>query len=126
MATIAYLALDASYDPVFDPAQSLTNGQAVAQAVLTRLKLFMGEWWEDLNLGLPVLQKMLGQLGTQRGQRAISLLIQQNIRGAPYVKSVTDVVVSFTSGTYSFTAHFDTVFGPVTLTSPSPASSSSL
>ena len=115
MASISYLQLDPSYDPIFADGASLVGVQAVGQAILTRLKLFLGEWWEDLSLGLPVFQTMLGQLGSQRGQAAIQLAIQQNILGAPYVINVDNVEVSFTDGRFTYTAVVNTVFGPVTV-----------
>lgn len=127
MATpsISYLALDSSYDPIFADGTSLTGAQAVAQAILTRLKLFLGEWWEDLNLGLPVFQQMLGQLGSQKGLAAIDLAIRTNIEGAPFVSNVIDVQTSFVDGNFSFTATAQTVFGVVTV-SNTPGSSASL
>jgi len=116
VATIAYLQLDSSYDPIFADNTALTNGAAVAQAILTRLKLFLGEWWEDLNLGLPVFQQMLGQLGSQSGLKAMQLAIQQNIAGfTPYVTAVSNVEVSFTNGKLTYTATAETVFGSVTI-----------
>lgn len=127
MATpsISYLALDSSYDPIFADGTSLAGTQAVAQSILTRLKLFLGEWWEDLNLGLPVFQSMLGQLGSQKGLAAIDLAIRTNIEGAPFVTNVIDVQTSFVNGNFSFTATAQTVFGVVTV-SNTPGSSASL
>ena len=122
---IAYLLLDSSYDPVFDPGVSLVDAQAVRQAILTRLRLFLGEWWENINLGLPVFQRMLGKLGSQRTQNVTSLAIQQQIRGVPYVSSVTSVQVNFSNGKFTFSAIAQTSFGPVTISNV-PALSASL
>lgn len=116
MSVISYLQLDGSYDPIFADGTALIDGAATAQVVLTRLKLFMGEWWENLNLGLPVFQQMLGQLGSQRGLRAMQAAIQQNISSfTPYVTGVTNVQVAFTNGRLTYTANVQTMFGPVTL-----------
>ena len=117
MATpsLSYLMLDSGYDPVFADGTSLTGTQAVAQAIMTRLKLFFGEWWENLALGLPVFQSMLGQLGSQRGLAAINLAVQQNILGTPYVTGVVDVTTSFPNGQFRFTATATTAFGQVTV-----------
>ena len=122
---IAYLLLDDQYDPVFDTGVELTNAQAVRQAILTRLKLFLGEWWENLNLGLPVFQTMLGQLDTARTQAATQLAIQQTIYGTPYVTAVTAVSVSFEDGKFTFSATAQTSFGTVSVTNL-PALSASL
>ena len=116
MSTIAYLQLDSNNDPSFADGTSLTNGEAVRQMIYTRLQLFMGEWWENLNIGLPVFQSMLGQLGSQRVQNAIQSAIIQNIQETPYVTSVGDVRVLFENGTFTFTATAQTVFGPVLIT----------
>ena len=124
MSTISYTALDANYDPIFAAGTSLTDAAAVSQAILTRLKLFYGEWWENLNLGLPVFQSMLGQLGSQRGLSAMQLAIQQCILGTPYVTAVTDVRTAFTNGQLKFTATAQTAFGPVTVQNVPGASAS--
>jgi hypothetical protein len=116
MSTISYLALDADNDPIFADGTSLTDGAAVKQAVLTRLRLFFGEWWENLTLGLPVFQLMLGQLASQRGLNAMQAAVQQVISGTPYVTSVTSVQVSFNNGQFGFTAVVQTAFGPVSIT----------
>jgi hypothetical protein len=116
MATFAYLQLDDAYDPIFADGTALTDAAAVAQAILTRLKLFFGEWWENLNLGLPVFQQMLGQLGSARGIAAMELAITQNIAGlTPYVTAVTDVQVSFVAGRLTYTATVQTIYGAVTI-----------
>lgn len=111
--TIQYLQLDPSYDPVFDPTANLTNAYAVNQAILTRLRLFLGEWWENVTIGLPVFQAILGQLGSKQGLAAMTLAVQQNIEGAPFVTSVVDVSVTFAHGRLSIVASAYTQFGPV-------------
>ena len=115
MSTIAYLQLDSSYDPVFTNNTSLTGAQAVQQAILTRLKLFLGEWWENLNIGLPAFQKILGQLGSASGVATMQLAIQQVIAGTPYVTSVSNPTVSFVGGVLTYKATVQTAFGNVTV-----------
>ena len=122
---ITYLKLDSVNDPIFDPTVQLTNVNAVGQAILTRLRLFLGEWWEDVNLGLAVFQKILGQLGTAQGVKAMNLAIQQQIEGVPYVISVLNVNSTFVGGRLSFTATAQTQFGTVTV-SNLPGTSASL
>ena len=96
--TIQYLQLDAGYDLIFDPTAALTDTQAVNKAIATRLLLFLGEWWENVALGLPVFQSILGQLGSQQGLAAMQLAIQQNIEGGPYVTGAPLVTLAFTNG----------------------------
>lgn len=119
-STIQYLQLDPSNDPVFDPTANLTDTDAVAQAILTRLRLFLGEWWENLTIGLPVFQSILGQLSSPQGLAAMTLAVQQNIEGAPYVTAVNSVNVGFQGGRLSITAVAQTQFGPVAI-STAPA-----
>lgn len=118
--TIQYLKLDAQYDPIFDPTANLTDTYAVNQAILTRLRLLLGEWWEDTSIGLPLFQLILGQLGSKQGIAAMTLAVQQNIEGAPFVTSVNDINVKFQDGTLSITATAYTQFGPVAI-STAPA-----
>lgn len=113
--TIQYLQLDTQYDPIFDPTANLANSYAVNQAILTRLRLFLGEWWENIALGLPMFQVILGQLGSAQGLSAMTLAVQQNIEGAPYVTSVDNVTVAFSDGVLSITATAYTQFGPVAI-----------
>ena len=115
MATIAYLRLDENNDPDFANGTSLTGAQAVSQAVYTRLQLFMGEWWENIGIGLPVFQSMLGQLGSKRTQAVVELAIQQRIRATPYVTSVTKVAANFVNGKFQFSATVQTAFGTITV-----------
>ena len=51
MVSIQYLRLDPVNDAIFAAQSSLTDLDAVAQAILTRLKLFQGEWWETFSSG---------------------------------------------------------------------------
>lgn len=126
MATFAYLLLDSDYDPVFDTGAQLTGSAAVAQAILTNLRLFLGEWWENLNIGLPVFQVMLGQPGSQRTLNAAELAIRQQIEATPYVVQTQSVVVGYVNGLLSFTATVLTAFSAVPVTVSYPAGSSVL
>ena len=117
MATsISYLQLDSNYDPIFADGTSLTGAAAVAQVVLTRLNLFFGEWWENLTLGLPVFQSMLGQLASPQGLSAMQLAVSQNVSGAPFVTSVTGVVAKFKGGILTVTVNYTSSFGPGSIT----------
>lgn len=124
--TIQYLQLDAQNDPIFDPTANFTDLNAVTQAIKTRLNLFLGEWWENTNIGLPMFQVILGQLGSKQGLSAMTLAVQQNIAGAPYVTAVTDVNVTFIDGRLSITAMAFTQFGPVNLTTAPAFNTASL
>ena len=123
---IQYLRLDAGYDPILDPNANLTNAEAVAQAVGTRLRLFLGEWWEDLKLGLPVFQSMLGQLASQSTLNAIRAAVQQNVEGAPYVVKVSSVDVTYKNGQVDVTVSYISQFGQQTAATSLPGLSAAI
>jgi hypothetical protein len=126
MSYITYLLLDADNDPVFDPGAALSDQAAVRQAILTRLKLFLGEWWEDLTIGLPVFQSMLGKLASKSCQAAIQAAIQTCVLGTPYVTGISNLSTDFSDGKFTFTATAQTAFGSVTVDSSLPGNSASL
>lgn len=126
MATILYLRLDANGDPVFDPNVALADADAVRQAIQTRLLLFEGEWFEDLNEGTPLFQQILGVIKKAGNQDVASLAITARIAGSPFVTGVSDISSSVDEKrklTYSATAQ--TIFGPVPVTF-TPGSAASL
>lgn len=49
-------------------ADFLVDIYATAQAIETRLKLFTGEWWEDVYDGLPVWTDLLGFSGSDKNK----------------------------------------------------------
>lgn len=57
-----------------------SGNQAVAQAVITWLKLLRAEWWEDVNNGLPLWQSILGQPGSEINRHSVDNIIQERIR----------------------------------------------
>lgn len=119
--TITYRALDANGDPVWGQGQApfLADLQAVAQAILTRLRLFQGEWWADLGDGLPLWQSILGSSGSSRNLLQVELIINQRILGTPYVIGLSSVSITFNANTRAFTyaATVSTQFGHVAVSS---------
>ena len=120
MAQITYRSLGPNNDPLWGQGQAnfISDADAVAQAILTRLRLFLAEWWSDLQDGTPYWQSILGQGASLRQQQAISLILQQRILGTPFVNSIGDVQFTFNSGTreFSFYAEVKTQFGNLTVT----------
>lgn len=118
--TISVRALDANHDPMWGQGQAnfLTDIDAVAQIIETRLLLLMGEWWANLQAGLPVLQQMLGVGGSGTNSDAASLSIQQNIEGAPYVISIAGIQTIYEPSTRAFKWNCSviTLFGPLSVT----------
>lgn len=115
MSSITYLKLDAQNDPIFDPQASLVDIYAVQQAIKTRILLFQGEWWENLNEGTPMFQSIMGRRATPSGQQVMSSAFSARVSGTPYVAAVQDPELTFDVITralaYESTAL--TSFGPI-------------
>lgn len=90
---------------------------AVAQAILTRLRLWQGEWFLALNLGVPYLQQILGHTPSANIPDGA---IRSTIANTPFVRLVTDYASSFNSTSRHFTVSckVQTAFGPVTQAPP--------
>ena len=81
-----YRRLDHGGDYTFGAggADMLTDIEACAQSIRTRLWLLFGEWWEDLTDGLPLFQKILAQ----RDINIASEAIRNRILGTPHVRDI--------------------------------------
>lgn len=128
--TISIRALDANHDPMWGQGQAnfLTDLNAVAQIIQTRLLLLQGEWWANLKEGLPVLQKMLGIGGSGKNTSPVALAIQQNIAGAPYVTGVGDIITTYDPSvrSFNFTCDVNTAFGALQVTQTLPGTAATL
>ena len=125
--TITYLRLDAEYDPVFEPSVALQDLYAVQQAIQTRLLLFQGEWWENLNEGTPMFQEIMGQRVNANSEQIMALALSQRIAGTPYVTGVQNIEIQFdpAARALTYSALAQTSFGPVSVSS-SPGASAGL
>lgn len=86
---------------------------AVSQAVKTRLKLLLGEWWEDLEDGLPLFQVILLQRGHEEGKQTIDLLVQERILDTSYVTGISSFQSEVRERSYQAEAIIDTEFGQI-------------
>lgn len=112
--------LDANHDPVYGGGAGdfLTDIYAVAQIIQTSLLLFLGEWWNNLSVGLPLFQQIISKAENNR-QQIIALLIQQTILGSStFVTAVTNVKFVYNAPTrsFSYACRVQTAFGTVGVT----------
>lgn len=86
---------------------------SVAQAILTRLLLFMGEWFLNTNDGMPWFQEVLGHPYRSGIPDAA---IRQRIIGTPYTTQLLDYRSNYSSANRILTvsAKVFTAFGQVT------------
>lgn len=125
MSTVTYRQLDSNNDPQWGQgtANYVGDADAVALMIRTRLLLFKGEWWADLQEGLPLWQQILGQGAGQQQQQTIALLIQARILATAYVTGISNVETVYNPNTraFQFSATVQTQFGPVAVTNmPTP------
>lgn len=80
-----YRALDENGDFTLGNGHAYIEGaDAVRQAVLTRLRLLVYEWWEDIEDGVPYWQKIIAS----RDVKAAEQIIRDRIQQTPHVLSI--------------------------------------
>jgi len=118
MSKIRVRRLDENWDPVYGSGTDdyIFDQEAVMQIIQSRLRLWRSEWWENLNEGLPMFQRILGKLGTSKA--IVDRLIQNRILESPYVISITKFVSDFNgdSRRYECETTVNTEFGTVIVT----------
>jgi hypothetical protein len=121
MATIIVRALDANGDPRRGAGLSnfLTDIDAVAQILATRMRMLQGEWFEDVTAGTPAFQQLLGHPTTSD---AVALILRQRILATPYVTGILTMQVVYQPAgrNFSFFATVQTLFGQLNLTNQEP------
>lgn len=123
MSTIRVRRLDENWDPVYGNGKGdyLLDGDAVAQIIQTRLRLWLEEWWENQDLGLPMMQKILGQRISEKLK--IDRLISKEILRDPDIgiTGIESFVSEFNSSTreYECTVYVNTIYGTVLVSNTS-------
>jgi hypothetical protein len=112
-----YRTLDANGDYTFGQNGAnflIDSPSAVAQAILTRLKLIQGEWFLDQTAGTPYNTQILGT-GTESTR---DLAVQTVILETQGVTEIVDYASNFEPSTRTFTvaATVNTQFGQTTIT----------
>ena len=107
-----YRALDANGDYSGGRGQGnflINSPSCVAQSVLTRLRLWTGEWFLDATEGTPWLQKILGR----HAKPVYDLAIRTRVLGTAGVTGIAaySSVLDQTTRRLSITMTIDTIFG---------------
>jgi len=132
-----YRRLDENHDYCFGRGRndyledSVGSPNAIQQAIKTILLLFLGEWWENTQEGLPLWQKILGQ--RIKNKAVIDNIIVKRIRelklpnGNNAIKNILSVNSIYDSVTreYSFSCIVDTVYGKLIVSNGSQYKASS-
>ena len=67
------------------------GNMAVAQAIKTKILLFYGEWWENLGLGIPMFQSIIGQTNKNPVNIAAQSLLRKRILEVDEVTSIVSL-----------------------------------
>ena len=114
-----YRMLDTDGDYVLGRGTSefLHGSEAVAQAIVTNIKLLLGEWWENVNLGTPLFQSILGKSGSEQHLNSVDNIIKARILsteldGSRIIYSLDSYERDYSSSTreYKFTAKVTTIY----------------
>lgn len=112
-----YRKLSASGDFTIGSGQDfyINTPDAVAQAVLTRLRLWRGEWFINTTDGTPWNQEILGK--RQRGKSPDGA-IKKRILGTEGVREILSYSSNFDGNTRNLTvnATISTIYGEATIT----------
>ncbi len=110
-----YRRLDENWDYVFGHGKNdyLEGREAVGQAVKSRLLLLYGEWWEDLEDGLPLFERILASSGSDANKQAVDIIFARRIGDTTGVLNVSwyDSTFDRNKRAYSFSCRVDTVYG---------------
>ncbi|MFC3768353.1 hypothetical protein [Paenibacillus sp. GCM10012303] len=93
------------------PNDFLTGTLAVSQAIKTNLLLLYGEWWENVDKGLPLFQNILGQPGLPENVQAADLLVREVILSTSGVLSIKNYSSNYADRTYSCRCTVETQYG---------------
>ena len=113
---IKYRTLDKQGDYTFGRQDFRTGRQAVAQAVLTRMRLLLGEWWENTGDGLPLFQKILGTSGSDENKNAVDLIVSRRVLETEGVLNIEKFNSAFENRRYWAVLSVNTVYGGLELT----------
>lgn len=108
-----YRRLDENGDYSFgnNSLDYIKDNDAIVQAIKTKLYLFYGEWWEDISLGLPMFQSILGQVSNENLRRTVILLSAEQIQSVEGVSSVDSIVVAISARKLTLSIDVTTEYG---------------
>lgn len=111
-----YRKLSSDGDYVFGSGKNdflINSPETVAQAILTRLKLWLGEWFADTSDGTGWNQSIVGK----QSKSLYELTIHQRVLETPGVKSIVDFQSALDPDTRRLTVSMtvNTIFGEASL-----------
>ena len=112
-----YRKLDANLDYTFGHGGAdylIDSPQAVAQAIFTTLKLFLGEWFLDVTVGVPWLTQVVGKSQKDTYDQVIKNAIR-GVQGVTNLNSYESSLDDFSRVLTIDQVKVDTVYGTVVI-----------
>ena len=108
--------VDASGDwlPVLSSSEMVSGVPAVARLAECRLRLLVGDWWENPAWGCPALELLREGRPTEADGQRISRELESYVRDTPGVLDVRDVGWTYAEGQLSWSCTVMTVYGEET------------
>lgn len=72
---------------------------AIAYAIKSKILLFYGEWWEDIGIGIPMFQSIIGQGRSEALKNSAQMLISDRIKEIEEVAAINKVNIIFVKRT---------------------------
>lgn len=111
-----YRRLDENGDMIFGQGKYnyCEDLEAIGQAIKTKILLLKGEWWEDIEDGTPLFQKIFTQR-SESGKNAVDIILKTRILEVEGVTNITSFKseINVASRTYSSTISVETTSGTI-------------
>lgn len=109
--------LDENHDYSFgnNLGDYISGIDAVVQNTDTKIRLYYGEWWEDISIGIPMFQSIVGEFDQNALQTSASLLLERRALDVQEVSAVQNVKVLFGDNAIGFKMLLDTDYGAAEL-----------
>lgn len=108
-----YRRLDENGDYCFgnNSLDYIDGNEAIAQAIKTKVMLFYQEWWENISIGIPMFQSIVGKVANQNLNMTATLLLTDRIKEVEGVVSVGNISIEKDNRSISFEIEVETIFG---------------
>lgn len=68
---------------------------AVGYAIKSKILLFYGEWWEDIGIGIPMFQSIMGQGRSSALKNSVQMLLSDRIKEIDEIGAINKIEINF-------------------------------
>ena len=96
-----YRILSDTFDYSFGNNKSdyISGKKAIAYAIKSKILLFYGEWWEDIGIGIPMFQSIMGQGRSEALKNSAQMLISDRIKEIDGIGAINKIEINFVERT---------------------------